>query len=201
MLVITCLCKITSADEEEGRDGKAAKAKRDGASVQRAGKGSHSALPSGFTPLWSPGSHGLVLTGLAWCASITPRHPPSPPALDSPKAVSMFTSNPCLSSHGAAAPTWAGETSACRRRTQHFRPWCSPSSFAKRPPILASTGSVGWPCPPASAWELCRREGSECPKQGSRYLAVNRHTGDGNLPHFKKTCKQDCISMPYMYIP
>lgn len=37
MLVITCLCRITSADEEEGQDGKAAKAKRDGVRVWRAG--------------------------------------------------------------------------------------------------------------------------------------------------------------------
>ena len=159
MLVITCLCKITSADEEEGQDGKAAKAKGEGASVRRAGKGSHSALPGGFTPLWSPGSHGLVLTGLAWCASITPRHPPSPPALDSPKAVSTFTSNPCLSSPGAAAPTRAGETSARHRWTQHFRPWCSPSSFANRPPVLASISSVGWPCPPASAGSFAGGKG------------------------------------------
>lgn len=74
-LVITYLCKITSADEEEGQDGEAATAKRAGASVRRAG-----AAGKGFT-WWSPAPRAASWRGWpgvpAHGAASPPDTPPS----------------------------------------------------------------------------------------------------------------------------
>jgi len=80
MLVITCLCKITSAEEEEGQDGKAAKAKRDGVSVRRAGSSWERLYL--LVPWLGPDRACLACQHMG---QHRPKTPSPPPTFDSPK--------------------------------------------------------------------------------------------------------------------
>lgn len=137
MLVITCLCKITSAEEEEGQDGKTAKAGRDGASVRRAG--------SGWERLYLVvPCHGPAGACLA-CQHRGQHHPKTPLSPSSLRCSKTQNYLQPTSKQPRGCSTYSGEWQLhVLLMGRRFQPWCSPCS-ANPPPLLSEVRLPGVP--------------------------------------------------------